>query len=353
MIIFLSFIHLEIYNLDSILKLNFWLFIAVLGVGILNIGYSLKSSIWIIDNKAYFNLIFTFIKTMFLVIGVTFLIQTYPYAITKPIVEILILFLMSLYFLYSYIIQYPTIKSVSFTQIKPVLKDSFVYGWGLQISQIAFWVITSSDRIMLANLTNNQYVAYYSILMIGTTIMFIIVAFNNSFSAYYNKMINDKLSFKEINAYLFTYLLYGFVAIFVYKIALYFLADFIILLLSTKEYLVVSKYMYLTSDILLFYFAYLLFSRYLHAYKMVQLVIITTMFSALLNVGLNYILIPDYGILGALLASILAYMSMSMISLLWMYKKLEFKYMRNLMILFITITIINFITDILLYRGIS
>jgi len=353
MIFFLSFIHLEIYNLDSVLKLNFWLFIAVLGVGILNIGYNLKSSVWIVDNKPYFNLIFTVVKTTFLVIGVYFLIHIYPYSITKPIIEIVILFLMSLYFLYSYIIKYPSLKNMSFYQIKPVLKDSFIYGWGLQISQIAFWIITSSDRIILANLTNNQYVAYYSILMIGTTIMFIIVAFNNSFSAYYNKMINDKLSFKEINDYLFTYLLYGFIAIFIYKIILYFLANFIILLLSTKEYLIVSDYMYLTSDILLFYFAYLLFSRYLHAYKMVKLVIATTMFSALLNIGLNYTLIPEYGILGALIGSILAYFSMSVISFLWMYKRLEFKYIKNLMILFIVISVVNFIVDILLYKGMN
>ena len=353
MMFFLLFIHVEIYNLDSVLKLNFWLFITVLVANILNIGYTLKSSVWVIDNKPYLNLIFTLIKTVFLVIGVYLLLPRYPYSITKPIIEIVILFLMSLYFIHIYITKYPSINSVSFNRILPILKESFIYGWGLQISQIAFWIITSSDRIFLANLINNESVAYYSVLMIGTTIMFVITAFNNSFSVYYNKMIVEKISFKKINNYLFTYLLYGFTAIFIYKIFLYFLAYYIILLLATKEYLIISKYMYLTSDILLFYFAYLLFSRYLHAYKMVKLVIATTIIAALLNIGLNYILIPEYYILGALIASIISYFSMSVISFWWMYKKMEFKYLKNLMLLFITISIIDFIIDLLLYKGMN
>jgi O-antigen/teichoic acid export membrane protein len=344
-------IHTQLYNLDEILKIDFYLFILVLLSSISVIGFNLRSTIWIIENKAYRNLIFMFIKTILLVGGVYLFIDIYPYASTKPIIEIIVVGILSLYFIYSYIFKYPPLASVKINEIKPVLKESFVYGWGLQISQIAFWVISSSDRIMLANLTNNEFVAYYSILMIGITVMFIIVAFNNSFSAYYNKMISDNLSMKEINKYIFTYLLYGFLAIMIYKLFLYYFSDNIILILSTKEYLVVSSYMYLTSDILLFYFAYLLFSRYLHAYKMVKAVIFITIISAMINVGLNYILIQEYGILGALMGSIVAYLSMGIISFILMYKEIEFIYMKNLMILFILITVINFMIDIMLYKG--
>ena len=352
-VLLFTLIHTQIYNLNELLKIDFLLFISVLIAGIMTIGYSLRSTIWIIENKAYLNLIFMLIKTTILVSAIYFLINIYPYTITRPIIEIVIVGLMSFYFIYSYIFNYPSIRSIKLSEIKPVLKESLIYGWGLQISQIAFWVITSSDRIMLANLTNNEFVAYYSILMIGVTVMFIIVAFNNSFSVYYNKMISDDFSMKEINKYIFTYLLYGFLAILIYKLFLYFLSDYIILLLATEEYLVVSKYMYLTSDIILYYFAYLLFSRYLHAFKMVKAIIIITLFSAVINVGLNYILIPQYGILGALIASIIAYLSMGIVSFFIMYKKIEFLYMKNLLLLFSMIIIINFIVDILLYKGSS
>jgi len=347
----LIFIHTQIYNLDDILKIDFTLFIAVLIAGIMTVGYSLRSTIWIIENKAYLNLVFMLIKTILLVGTIYLFIDQYAYSITKPIIEIILMGCLSLYFIYSYIFKYPALNSVKLSEIKPVLKDSLVYGWGLQISQIAFWVITSSDRIMLANLTNNEFVAYYSILMIGITVMFVIVAFNNSFSAYYNKMISDELSMKETNKYIFVYLLYGFFAIMVYKLFLYYFSDNIILILSTKEYLVVSSYMYLTSDIILYYFAYLLFSRYLHAFKMVKAVIFITIFSALINVGLNYILIQEYGIVGALIGSIVAYISMAIISFILMYKKIEFDYMKNLLLLFIGISIVNFSLDIILYKG--
>ena len=347
---FLIFVN-KIYNLNVVLKLDFWLLIAVLLGAILATGYNLKSTIWIIENKAYKNLLFMFVKTFLLVLGVYIFIKVYPFAITKPIIEIVILSVMSSFFIYSYLYSYPILKSVEYYKIKPVLKESLIYGWGLQVSQIAFWVITSSDRIMLANLTNNEFVAYYSILMIGIAIMFVVVAFNNSFSAYYNKMISENLSMEEINKYIFLYLLYGFLAIILYKLFLYFFSDNIILILSTKEYLVVSKYLYLTSDIILYYFAYLLFSRYLHAYKMVKIVISIMFISAILNIELNFILIPDYGILGALSASVLAYLSMAIISFYSMYKKIEFIYIKKLMILFIAIVFINFSFDILLYKG--
>lgn len=350
-VLFLSFLHTQLYNLDGLLKVDFWLFMSILISSLMMVVYSLKSSVWIIENKPYLNLVFMTIKTTFLVVGVYLFINIYPYAITRPIIEIIVVGMLSLFFSYSYIFKYPSLNSIEFNKIKPILKESLIYGWGLQISQIAFWVITSSDRIMLANLTNNEFVAYYSILMIGVTVMFVVVAFNNSFSAYYNKMISENLSMKEINQYIFTYLLYGFLAVLVYKLFLFCFSDQIIMILSTKEYLVVSKYMYLTSDILLFYLAYLLFSRYLHAYKMIKAVIFITLFSAILNIGLNYILIQEYGMLGALVGSIVAYLSMAILSFILMYKKVEFLYVKNLLVLFIGIVVLNFGIDIWLHKG--
>lgn len=189
-VLFLSFVHTKLYNLDELLKINFWLFVATLISSLMMVSYSLKSSVWIIENKPYLNLVFMTIKTIFLVGGVYLFINIYPYAITRPIIEIIVIGILSLYLIYTYVFKYPSLNNVEFIKIKPVLKESLVYGWGLQVSQISFWVITSSDRIMLANLTNNEFVAYYSILMIGVTVIFIVVAFNNSFSAYYNKMID-------------------------------------------------------------------------------------------------------------------------------------------------------------------
>ena len=350
-IFFFFIINNYIYEVKNILRINFHLFLITLIVALVRVAYSLKSSVWIINGHAYYNLVFTFIKTFLLIISVYYFIDLYPNAITKPLLEFIIALTVSSYIIYDYIFKYPSLKTVPFWQIKPVLKESFIYGWGLQISQVAFWVITSSDRIMLANLTNNEFVAYYSILMIGISMMFIVVAFNNSFSAYYNKMINDNLSMKEINHYIFTYLIYGFIAILVYKLFLYYFSDYIILLLATDEYLSVSNYMYLTSDIILFNFVYLLFSRYLHAYKMVKMVIIITVTSAIVNIVLNYILIQEYGIIGALIASIIAYLLMGIMSFTIMYKKVGHTNTKKILILFISLIAINFLVDIILYKG--
>ena len=349
-LIFILYLINFFYNLENILKINLYLLSATIFASLLSVGANIRGTVWIVENRAYYNLLFAFLKTLLLVIGVYFFIKKYPYPITKPIIEIMSVGMLSLYFIFSYIFKYPKLSIVSLNIIKPVLKESLRYGWGLQISQVAFWVITSSDRIMLSHLMDNKYVAYYSILMLGITAIFLIVAFNNSFSVYYNKMIADNISMEKINHYIFNYLLYGFLVILIYKLLLFYFSDFIVLLLSTKKYLIISKEMYLTSDILLFYFAYLLFSRYLHAYKIVRFIIWTAIISAIINIVLNYFFIQVYGIIGALMGSIIAYLSMAVISITFMYKKIEFQYMKKLLILFASIIVINFLIDIILYK---
>ena len=349
--IILMFFMNSFFNFEKFLGVGLYLLLATVLASLLNIVFVLKGIIWVSENKAYNNLFFSLLKTVFTVSGVYLLIKIYPYPITKPVVEILVIGILSSYFIYEYFFYYPKINGETFKKVIPVLKESLIYGWGLQISQLAFWVITSSDRIMVSHFMGNSYVAYYSVLMVGITIMFVIVAFNNSFSVFYNKMISENVSVKEINRYLFTYLIYAFIIILVYKFILFYFSSFIISLLSTKEYLVVSDYMYLTSDILLFYFAYLLFSRYFHAKKMIKIIIATVFISAVVNVMLNYFFIKMFGVLGALIATITAYLSMSLISFFFLYKKTGFDNIKKLMFLFLSVVCIDFLIDVFLYKG--
>lgn len=348
----LSFINYFLYDLEQILKIEYSLFLVAYLSSLILVGYSLKSSVWIIDNKPQNNLIFMTLKTI-LSVGIVYIfIDNYTSPHIRPVADFLAIGFFSFVIYYQYIVKYPALNSINFNQIQPVLKESFVYGWGLQISQLSFWVINSSDRIMLAQLVDNKAVALYSILMLGTTIMFIVVAFNNSFSAYYNKMIHENYTIETINEYIFKYLIYGYVAVLLYKILLYYFGDSIILLLSTQEYLSMANLLYLTSDLIFFYFSYLLFSRYFHAHKMVKSIIIITILSAILNIVLNFIFIPMYGIFGALLGSLIAYFSMAFVSLSLLIQKIGFRYSKTILILYLILFFVNFSIDFLFYRGI-
>ncbi len=345
----LSIVNYFIYNLEIFLQVEFSLFIFAYLSSLVLVGYSLRGTVWIIENKPQLNLYFMTLKTLFTVGIVYFFIDSYTTPYIRPIADILSIGLSSFMIYYYYIVKYPPLNSIRYSQIRPVLKESFIYGWGLQISQLSFWVINSSDRVMLAHLIDNKSVALYSVLMLGTTAIFLVVAFNNSFSAYYNKMLHEHYSINILNSYISKYLLYGFIAVLLYKFVLYFFAENIILLLSTKDYLSISSYLYLTSDLIFFYFTYLLFSRYFHAHKMVKLVIAITLSSAILNVVLNFIFIPIYGIFGALIGSLISYFFMAFISLFLLYKKQGLSNIQNIVYIFLVTNLVNIVCDLFMF----
>lgn len=335
------------YPLSYLIGIDFNLFMAVFISGIFLIPFSIRSAIWAIEGKAFFSVLFGLFKTLFFLCLIYYFLPKFKSPFVKPCAEIISLFIISLFLFKSYYSRnYPKFKEVEFSKIKDVLKESFYYGFSMQLSQILFWIIASSDRILISRFLNNSAVGFYSILMISIMPVFLIVSFNNSFSVYYLKLMSEENNIKKACNYVFQYLLFGGIIIFIYKLFLYLFNKKIILLLATKEYLSVAGIFHFGADILFFYTAYLLFSRNLHFYKDNKAIIFIMIISSVINILGNILLIPIFGINGSFYASIFSYFVMAVISIGFLYREVKFPYVKGILAVFSGFSIVYILFDI-------
>lgn len=314
LVIILTIVNL-IYPLKILLGIEFKLLIIVYFSNIAMIPYMIKSTIWIVDGKAKYTLIFTLVRNIILFYLTWELIVVWKSEFVRPAMEIISMILLWSYIIYQYIYCYPSCKEVKFNDIKSILKKSFSYGWALQITQITFWIISSSDRILINHFLGSVEVAYFSILMLGLTPIFIIINFNNSFSVYYNKTLSAGISLAAINRYILQYVFLGSGILFLYKLFLFNFSHFCIAMVATAEYYVVEQYMHFTADILMLYMVNLLLSRYFHYKLENSRILYVNISGAIINIIGNVFLIPLVGIKGSLYSLILSYFTMCIFNL--------------------------------------
>jgi O-antigen/teichoic acid export membrane protein len=336
--------------LDKLLGIPFYLFYAVYWAAVFAIPFSIKQSKWIIDGKSVYCLVVSFLKTALLIAFVWSLIKSYPSPYIRPLGETFAIILLWFVVVYQYLFRYPSVKAVNRSEIYGVMKQSFTYGWSLQLSQIAFWFINSSDRIVLNHLSDASSVAYYSIIMtLGTFPMFLVTSFNNSFSAYYFRAVSsNEMSLAAVNKTITRYLLAGAGLLLLYKVLMYLLAKPVILIISTADYLGAAPWLHLTADILFFYFAYLLISRYLHYKAMTKAIVFITVFAAIMNVIGNIVLIPYYGLGAAIYCSIFSYFLMPAITFFYCVKHSSLKEFKGVLITFVLLSFGYVFVDVVL-----
>ena len=337
-----------LFPITKLLSVNFWLFFSVFMSAVVLIPYTLKTNVWVINGNSDYVMLFALVKTVSSVLFVWMLISIYPSPFTKPFVEIIIVGTLASILVYMILVQGPGLLSAPQKEIRTIIKSSFAYGWLSQISQIAYWVISSSDRFMLSHMIGANVVAVYSIAMIGVAPVFIVTSFNSVFSANYMRMHRDSVPIEQLNEYVTRYLLIGAIFIGVYKIMLYFYGKHIVQILSTSEYMMASEIMFFTADILLFYFSYLLFSRYFHALLKMKTIIYAMVFASIVNIILNITLIPIYEIRGSIYSSVASYFLLSGTVLLALYNQVGGRPLAPMLVCFTTFVLLNFVLDIYL-----
>ena len=215
---------------------------------------------------------------------------------------------------YIYFIRYPSFRLAPVLELRQELKDSFVYGWAMQISQISILVLSTFDRLMLNRISGSETAGVYAIVMLGLFPMFVVANANNIISVNYNRMYADSTDSNLIDSMLAKFVLLASCLTFLLKILLVFIGPFLVRLVAGNDYIEAAGYLYWVPDILLLYFIYLMITRYFHARSIVRVIIVTTAIAALINILLNSIFIPSHGIAGALGASIASYVAISLIS---------------------------------------
>ncbi len=201
---------------------------------------------------------------------------------------------------------------VSFAYIKDVVK----IGVPLGIGAIAIWVLTLTDRFMLKVLLPESIAmtqvglyslgAKFSMLIKMLLVSPFMLSWGTLMFSYQNNP-NAKELYKKVLNY------FVFVAGFVFLIFTIFAKDIIMLVAQNAEYYDAYKIVPLLSFSMILHGFYTVISVGVILTKKTKYVIISNYSAAILNIILNFLLIPKYGMLGAAIASVIAFILNSVI----------------------------------------
>lgn len=218
------------------------------------------------------------------------------------------------------LIFFKRIKKISI----PLIKNSLVFSLPTVAAGISSWVITAADRYMINYYQNSAAVGLY-------TLSYSLVAIMLSFSGiitqvlfpYISKAWHEK---KNHNILFNAMLKYNLLIILPATVGLFILRKQIITLISGPEYLSGSSVII----ILLFFPLLITISSIYMTHLLLQgrtkMVGLIYSLSAILNIVLNMVLIPSYGINGASFASLVSYIFMFALSYFISHKQIQWNF---------------------------
>lgn len=203
------------------------------------------------------------------------------------------------------------IKNIKFTYSKKELKEQLVYGIGLVPGQISAWILTLIDRYFIKTMINLSAVGVYSLgYKIGMLIepMFI-SPFNSVFTPFKFKEYKESDGKVKIQKMFKVFNLTGWFCIFVLAI----FGKIAVNLLGTKEYISAFQ---VIPIIAFSYYLWGLGSFYALGLHIANKMFINSgiaMIGAILNIILNFLLIPRMNYFGAAIATVISYIIINII----------------------------------------
>jgi len=213
------------------------------------------------------------------------------------------------------------IKIPDFSRIKGYL----AFGLPRVASSISYWVLTSSDRYLIVYFMGVLFVGYYSpAYTIGNLINFFIYPFFFMLPPVLSKLFDENKIY-EVKTYLKYSLKYFLLISIPATFGLSILSQELLTIFSTEE-IALNSY-YVTPFIvlsILFYGIGSFFDQILLLAKKTRIAGTIWIMAALVNLGLNFLFIPRFGILGAALTTLLAYLLSFLLTWYFSSKDLQF-----------------------------
>lgn len=277
----------------------------------------IRSTVWIVEERYKENLLLSVarislaISLFFIILNVGDINKQY----VRPFAEVFASSVIGI-FLVSSLFKKTAKKELTQddkSQLTTLVKRSYKYGWTLQFSQLCFWAIASSDRIILNKVLGGESTAFHAILMVGVIPIFIVSTLSNIVSAKFNLLnadgkavLADTLISKGYVGGVLTGLFY--------KLLLLILADWFIPLYAGEQYAFISPYLHLCGTVLIAYYLYLMASRRLHYVLDTRYIVIISVVAAIINVVINFNFVEHYGFIAAIYSTIISYFVISLLA---------------------------------------
>ena len=209
----------------------------------------------------------------------------------------------------------PMIKQMEFEYDAEVVSSSLKFGIPLIFSALSMTLLNISDRFLIKFLANEEALGLYELgyRVAGILNMFFIMPISLTLLPVAYKIYNqpgDKEYYKKIMTYVTYLLVWGalFLSVFSKEIITLFSSN--ISFIPAFEVVPIILFSYV------FFGMSLISSLGFYLVGRTNYVAVITIVSALLNIGLNFILIPIYGIMGAAINTLIAFVLLYFISLI-------------------------------------
>lgn len=260
----------------------------------------------------------------------------------------------------SYVIVYSLLGSVlllnnlaygKFKMDMQMCKYAVTYSVPLVVHGLSMTILNQSDRIMLTSISGASETAIYSaVYSMSLALQVITSACEGVWIPWFNsKMKNNQLD--QVNGIARKYIM----LMSCMATCIMFVLPEVFKLMTDMQYwdgipliapIVMASY---------FVFLYSLLVNYEYLNKMTKNIAINTLFSAIINILLNFLLIPQNGMYGAAYATLLAYICSFILHFVCVRKKnrriFPFKlFAFPVFVVFVSVLIFNYLKDISLFR---
>ena len=211
-----------------------------------------------------------------------------------------------------------------------ILKKIFLFGYPVMFTSISLVMLNFFDRYLLQVFTTTAEVGKYSAAYkIGMMMNVIVSAFSTGALPFISHVLKDNKNEQELFSKLLSLLFCVMISVFTF---LSFFTNEIVRIRIFGYYLINSKYLdtiNLVPIILLsyiFYGFYINFSLGIYHKEKTKVLSVITFIGFLINLGLNLILIPPYSSAGAAFATLISFLTMTIIMFFYTKKLLPIKY---------------------------
>ena len=243
-----------------------------------------------------------------------------------------------------------TYKTVSLKFNIEILKASLKFSLPMIPSLLSAWVLNLSDRVFIERYFNLHDVGVYSL---GYKIAGIVLIFTGAFNMAYNPVFyqlanseKQKKAKETLRNYNFIYILVILIIVFIITL---FSKDVVVLFLDAN-YIEAYKIIPIIALGYLISQASGIFNLMIYQEKKTQAVMIITIVSALINIGLNFLLIPYFGIYGAAYATVLSFLVVFIFSFFYAkrcyYIPVEWRRLGVIFSLFLAIYYVFSVTEV-------
>jgi len=205
-------------------------------------------------------------------------------------------------------------KLLSFKKMSKAYSFSaLTFGIPLIPEQLCIFALNMSDRFFIAKMEALDQVGIYSVgSQIGLIISILLMSFMKGFTPYFMRTLANITEYQKLRIVKITYLF--IIGLFTAVIALSFAAPLIFKFFN-KSYASGSQYVFWIGLGFFFWSFYAFAQRYIMFVKKSRILMVLALIAICINFILNYLLIKEFGTIGAAYATVISYATLGVMGL--------------------------------------